>query len=155
MASVVAIMICDYYILTRGNVFIGSLYNGSKSNAHYYYHKGWNIQAVIAYLCGIVPPFPGFVGTLGPKVPIAATDLGRLGWVLSFVISFTVYWALCLVWPTKNQKLIKDMGLRREQQADEEIYAEDGTLILHTGVAESSGSDINVGREEFVVGEKY
>lgn len=26
MASVVAIMICDYYLLTKGNVFISHLY---------------------------------------------------------------------------------------------------------------------------------
>jgi NCS1 family nucleobase:cation symporter-1 len=155
MASVVAIMVCDYYLLTKGNVFIGHLYNGSKSNKHYYYNFGWNIQAVVAYLCGIIPPFPGFVGTLGPKVPTAATNLGRLGWLLSFFVSFVVYYALCLVWPTQNQKMIKELGLKWEQMGNDRIFAEDGTEIVQTGVlAESSASDIV--REEYRTGsEKY
>ncbi len=152
-------MICDYFMLTKGNVFIGHLYNGARSNKHYYYHRGWNIQAVIAYICGIVPPFPGFAGTLGAKVSTGATDLGRLGWLLSFFVSFVVYWAICSVWPTKNQRLIREMGLVWEQQSEELIYAEDGTVIRHTGteseegVLEVSGSDL--GREDFQAGEKY
>lgn len=80
-ASVAAIMICDCesnpasfsfikwtelhadisvdYWLTNGNVFISHLYSGDKSNKHYYYHKGWNIQALVAYICGVAVPFPG------------------------------------------------------------------------------------------------
>jgi nucleobase:cation symporter-1, NCS1 family len=32
MASVVAIMVCDYFVFTKGNVFISHLYDGSKDN---------------------------------------------------------------------------------------------------------------------------
>ncbi|KUJ19173.1 uracil permease-like protein [Mollisia scopiformis] len=146
MASVVAVMICDYYLLTKGNVFIGHLYNGSRTNKHYYYHHGWNIQALIAYICGIVPPFPGFVGTLGAHVSTGATDLGRLGWLLSFTISFIVYFAICTVWPTKNQRLIKEMGLGWEEQSGDTITAEDGTQIVEEGkqvrVRDESSDDI-------------
>jgi len=144
MASVVAIMVCDYYLLTKGNVFIGHLYNGSKTNRHYYYHKGWNIQAVIAYLAGIALPFPGFVGTLGASVSMSATNLGRLGWLLSFSVSFVLYFAICKVWPTKNQKIIKEMGLSWESQYGDFIVAEDGTQIVEQGRivrAISDGSD--------------
>ena len=92
MASVVAIMICDYFCLTRGNVFISHLYDGSKDNQHYRYTGGVNLQAVFAYIVGIALPFPGFVGTLGPTVAPAAQKLGQLGWMLSFVTSFVVYY---------------------------------------------------------------
>ena len=135
MASVVAIMVCEYWVLTRGNVFIGHCYDGSSNNRHYYYDWGWNLQALIAYIAGIALPFPGFVGSLGAKVSASATDLGHLGWMLSFVVSFVVYWALCTVWPTQNHKLIKEMELGWEQMEREEIYAEDGTLIRETGRA--------------------
>ncbi|KAM3081143.1 hypothetical protein ACMFMG_005098 [Clarireedia jacksonii] len=144
MASVVAIMVCDYYLLTKGNVFIGHLYNGSKTNKHYYYHKGWNIQAVIAYLAGLALPFPGFVGTLGASVSTSAINLGRLGWLLSFSVSFVLYFAICKVWPTKNQKIIKEMGLGWESQYGDFIVAEDGTKIVEQGRivrAISDGSD--------------
>lgn len=158
MASVVAIMICDYYLLTKGNVFIGHLYNGSRSNQHYYYTKGWNLQAVIAYLCGIALPFPGFVGTLGAHVSTGATELGRLGWLLSFTVSFVVYWVICLIWPTANQKLVKEMGLGWEESCGDEILAADGTVIVEEGKvvrarSETSDDVGGVMGEEF--GRKY
>jgi NCS1 family nucleobase:cation symporter-1 len=174
MASVVAIMICDCkfcdiygrvfadiftdFLLTKGNVFVGHLYNGSKTNKHYYYHMGWNIQGVIAYLCGIALPFPGFVGTLGAKVSTGATDLGRLGWLLSFTVSFVVYYVICLFWPTRNQVLIKEMGLGWEEASGDRIVAEDGTEIVEEGrkvYAVGEVSDDGVGREEFGVDSKY
>lgn len=36
---------------------------------------------------------------------------------------------ICLVWPTKNQKLIKQMGLRFEEMGFKELVALDGTVI--------------------------
>ncbi|KAF5871457.1 putative uracil permease protein [Botrytis fragariae] len=141
MASVVAIMVCDYYALTKGNVFIGHLYNGTKANKHYYYFHGWNVQAIIAYICGVALPFPGFVGTLGASVSQSATNLGRLGWLLSFSVSFVVYFALCKIWPTPNQKLIKEMGLGWESQYGDIVIAEDGTQIAINADAVTAISD--------------
>ncbi|RDW73314.1 uracil permease-like protein [Coleophoma cylindrospora] len=118
MASVSAVMMCEYYIITKGNLFISHLYTGTKENKHYYYNKGWNIQALIAYVCGVAVPFPGFCGTLGANVSQAATDIGHLGWLLSFTISFILYYIICTFWPTENQKIIKEMGLGWEQMAN-------------------------------------
>jgi nucleobase:cation symporter-1, NCS1 family len=147
------------YLLTKGNVFIGSLYNGTKSNRHYYFHFGWNLQAVIAYLCGIALPFPGFVGTLGAHVSTQALDLGRLGWVISFFSSFVVYLAICTVWPTKNQKIVREMGLKWEEQSGEAIIAEDGTEIVEEGkyVRERDGNSYGDGvlRETYGVEKTY
>lgn len=103
------------YLLTNGNIFVSSLYIGGKDNKHYYYHKGWNIQAVVAYIAGVAVPFPGFLGTLGASVSSTATNIGHLGWLLSFTISFLVYFCLCKVWPTNNQRLIQEMALGWEQ----------------------------------------
>lgn len=129
MASVVAIMICDYFVLTKGNVFLSHLYNGSRSNQHYFYHGGWNLQALFAYIVGIALPFPGFVGTLGPKVSKSAHDLGELGWLLSFTTSFLVYYVVCRVWPTKNQRIVREMALGWEEISYREIVAADGMII--------------------------
>lgn len=129
------LIICLDYWLTNGNIFITHLYNGDKFNKHYYYHKGWNVQALIAYICGVAVPFPGsyhplvpntctysywhagFIGTLGVNVSTAATDIGRLGWLLSFTISFVLYYIICHFWPTNNQMIVKEMGLGWEQMA--------------------------------------
>ncbi|KAF2863383.1 putative allantoin permease [Piedraia hortae CBS 480.64] len=120
MASVTAIMVCDYWCLTRGNIFLEHLYT-AKPNPHYRYLGGVNIQAIIAYIVGIAMPFPGFVGTLGPKVSSAAQKLGQLGWMLSFVSSFVVYYILCRIWPTKNQKIIKQSGYSWEEMSKREL----------------------------------
>lgn len=129
MASVAAVMIADYWVLTNGNVFIPWLYEPSSTNKHYYYHGGWNVQAYIAYMCGVALPFPGFVGSLGANVSESATHLGNLGWILSFTVSFTVYVVLCKVWPTQNQKIIQEMGYGWEQASGEELVAPDGSVI--------------------------
>ncbi len=98
-------------------------------NKHYYYHLGCNIQAYIAYIVGIALPFAGFLGTLGVRVPDAALHLGDLGWMISFVASFSVYCSLCLVWPTKSQTVIKEQGFGWEQAADGETAASDSSTI--------------------------
>ncbi len=69
-------------------MFVGYLYDPSRTNKHYYYHAGWNIQAYVAYVAGIALPFAGFVGTLGASVSPEALRLGDLGWMISFVTSF-------------------------------------------------------------------
>lgn len=142
MASVVAIMICEYFLLTRGNLFIAHCYNGGKENPHYYYFYGWNPQAVIAYLCGIALPFPGFVGSLGADVSTTALNMGHIGWLLSFTTSFVIYWAICSVWPTKNQKIIKEMGLRFEEMADRDMMALDGTIIPESAEGMSEDHEV-------------
>lgn len=146
------------YLLTKGNVFIGHLYNGSKENKHYYYHRGWNVQAIIAYICGIVPPFPGFVGTLGANVPAAATDIGRLGWLLSFFVSFVVYYLICLIWPTHNQRIIREMGIGWEQESGDFLVAADGTEIVQEGMVVRTREDessTDVAREQVGARKEY
>lgn len=119
--------------MTNGNVFIASLYDPTRNNQNYYYCKGWNIQAYIAYIAGIALPFAGFVGTLGPTVSSTATKMGDLGWCLSFVTTFVVYYAICRVWPTENQKIIRAKGLKWEELESDEIVAIDGTTLAADG----------------------
>ncbi|EXJ94881.1 hypothetical protein A1O1_03280 [Capronia coronata CBS 617.96] len=121
MAAAVGIMVADYYVLTKGNIFLRHLYDGNKANPHYYYHKGWNVQAYIAYVVAVAIPFPGFCGSLGANVSETAMNLGHLGWCLSFVVSIVVYIAICYVWPTRNQKVIKSMNLKFEEMAGVEL----------------------------------
>lgn len=40
-----------------------------------------------------------------------------------------VQYLLCLVWPTRNQKKIREMGLGWEEMSEKEIVAADGTVI--------------------------
>lgn len=115
----------DYFII-KGNVFTAWLYNPRKSNLHYRYHKGWNIQALIAYVVGIALPFPGFVASLGAKgVNDVGLELYYLGWILSFVTSFVLYIAICKVWPNPNQRAIQEQGLGWEEASHVMLQGED------------------------------
>jgi NCS1 family nucleobase:cation symporter-1 len=59
----------------------------------------------------------GFAGTLGAEVSTAAQDIGLLGWLLSFTISFILYYGMCKMWPTANQRIVREMGLGWEYMA--------------------------------------
>lgn len=85
------------------------LFDPARSNIYYRYHKGWNIQAIIAYVAGIALPFPGFVASLGaPGVNNAGYDMYYLGWLLSFVVSFVLYTIICKLWPTGFQRQVRE-----------------------------------------------
>jgi NCS1 family nucleobase:cation symporter-1 len=68
--------------------------------------------------------------------------MGDLGWLLSFVVSFVVYIALCMVWPTHNQKMIKEMGYGFEYAIGDEFVAPDGTVIVERGDAVYEGEPV-------------
>ena len=78
---------------------------------------------------------------------------------MSFSVSFIVYFVICKVWPTRNQRLIKEMCLTWEQKSGDEVIAEDGTVIVEEGGvvrarSETSDGD-GIGREEYGVEKNY
>ncbi|OJD35789.1 allantoin transport [Diplodia corticola] len=117
MGGLTGVMVVEYHGWVRGNVFVADLFDGGRSNPHYYYARGWNWQAYAAYLCGMALGFPGFCGSLGAEVSAEARKLGYLGWLLAFTVSMVVYSGLCWVWPTQVQLDVKRRGLRREEMA--------------------------------------
>ncbi|KAE8352500.1 permease for cytosine/purines, uracil, thiamine, allantoin-domain-containing protein [Aspergillus coremiiformis] len=147
MAGVVAIMIADCkslrarsgfggpsltvadFCLTKGNVFIASLYIGTPANQNYYYHGGWNRQAMIAYIVGLALPFPGFCGTLGARVSASAAQMMDLAWILSFTVSFVLYMFICSVWPTRHMRMVKERGYTFEQVAPDRVSERSATSL--------------------------
>ena len=145
MGGLTGTMIADY-VLNKGNVFLGSLYNGSSQNPHYYYQFGWNVKAYIAYISGAALGFPGFLGNLGVKIPTKARELGYLGWLLSFTVAPFVYCCLCYIWPTRCQRLVSENRLGWEAVAlpnnqDFEFAAEDSVSIGFDGLIEFNAVD--------------
>lgn len=122
-------MLADFF-LAKGNIFISHLFDPTKANEYYRYHKGWNIQALIAYLIGIALPFPGFVATLGaPGVSDGGRNLFSMGWILSFCTSLVSYWVICYFWPTELQKVIRARGLKHEQIVGEQLLTHEGVSV--------------------------
>lgn len=108
------------FILSRGNVFVSHLFDPTKDNEHYRYHKGWNVQALIAYIVGVAVPMPGFCASLGASgVAEAGQNLFSIGWLLSFFTSLVVYTGICWIWPAENHKIIEQRALRWEEVGPE------------------------------------
>ncbi|OBZ65106.1 Uracil permease [Grifola frondosa] len=114
MGPTAAIMISDYWIVRRGNIKIMDAYS-SKTGATYMYFHGFNVNAVFAYLCGMMIPFIGFIGTFGAPVPKGAKRCDDLGWYISFGVAGGVYIAMSYLRPIENV----DRSMRREQLAED------------------------------------
>ena len=112
MGPTAAIMIADYWLVRRGNLHLADAYS-SAPGARYMYFHGFNLHALGAYLCGMMIPFVGFVGTFGVGVPAGATRCDQIGWYVSAAVAGTVYVALCRLWPLANI----DKGLAWEDLA--------------------------------------
>jgi nucleobase:cation symporter-1, NCS1 family len=150
MGGISGVMIVDYCIWTKGNVFLPFLYNPN-NNTHYNFTHGWNIQAYMAYICGLALPFAGFCGKLGaPGVSEAATHLYDLGWLLSFFISMAVYSAICTFWRTQNQKAVTILGLGWEEKASSSDY---DFAVYTTNTGAIIGEDL--AEEKVIAVEEY
>lgn len=58
---------------------------------------------MVAYLLGIVPNFPGFLGSVGVKnITVGAMHVYRLNYFVGYLISFVIYSILCYFWPVNG-----------------------------------------------------
>jgi NCS1 family nucleobase:cation symporter-1 len=75
----------------------------SDPNGRYWYFHGWHWRAYVAYIIGIVLPFPGFLGVLGVKsmsAPLSpATKIYNVGYLTSTFSAMAVYVILCKLSP--------------------------------------------------------
>lgn len=99
LSSISGVIAADYYVVRKGYIDLQHCFSNAP-NTYYMYNKfGTNWRAVIAYLIGIVPNFPGFIGSVGPSVPIGAMRAYYLNYFVGWLTSFLVYCLLCYRWP--------------------------------------------------------
>jgi NCS1 family nucleobase:cation symporter-1 len=87
-------MLCQYFVISRGSLSVPDLFTANRDGL-YYYQKGWNYRAYIAYVAGIAPNFYGFLGVFGLHITVAATRMYYFAYPMGLFISFCTYWALC------------------------------------------------------------
>ncbi|KAF2087914.1 hypothetical protein K490DRAFT_56488 [Saccharata proteae CBS 121410] len=133
LSSIAGVMICDYYWVRRGYYDVKSLYSARHSDP-YFFTAGFHWRAYAAYIAGILINVVGFAGAVGTTVPVGATYIYNLNFFAGFVVSATVYWALCKVSPIP---------------ACSETWLEVGDEIGDVRLA--YGEDEEVGLEEEVV----
>nr|VWP01952.1 AvrPphE (AvrPphE protein) (Type III effector HopX1) [Ganoderma boninense] len=112
MGPTAAIMITDYWLVHKGNIYIDDAYT-SEPGSRYMYFRGVNLNAAVAYISGMMIPFVGFLGTFGVPVPLAASRCDDIGWYVSAVVAGVIYVVLCRLHPLENV----DRSIRWEELA--------------------------------------
>lgn len=97
------IQICDYFLIRGQRVKLTDLYTPSSSGI-YYYFRGVNPRAFIAWVCGWAPQLPGFIANVNASVtvPKASMEMFYLAFPLGMAISFTLYYVLSKVFPPQG-----------------------------------------------------
>jgi NCS1 family nucleobase:cation symporter-1 len=92
LGPVGGILIADYYVIRKKQLVVDELY---REDGRYSYSNGFNIQAVIALLLGILPNIPGFLTHVGviskDAVPGWIANLYSYAWFVGFFVSGTLY----------------------------------------------------------------
>lgn len=99
LMPICGIMVVDYWLVRRGNLHVASLYSRD-AGTPYTYWKGWNIRAMVAWLCGTAFVIHGVAGALDPSLTNQASkNMYKLGFLLSFLVGSAVYYVSCLIFP--------------------------------------------------------
>jgi len=98
LSSITGVLLCHYYIITRGYLEIEDLYTSRKTGVYHYFHC-WNWRAYLAYVIGIVPNFYGFLNNMGVSAPEGVIKAYYFAYPIGLAVSFAVYWLANVVSP--------------------------------------------------------
>lgn len=102
ITPIIAISICDYYLIKKQTLNLSHLYSNNKSGNYYFYH-GVNFRAVIAWLVTVAPGIPGLIDQVNKiPIPIGLDNFFYGSAIFLFVMLFGVYYSLCLLFPIKS-----------------------------------------------------
>ncbi|HET9747419.1 MAG TPA: NCS1 family nucleobase:cation symporter-1 [Chitinophagaceae bacterium] len=111
LGPVGGIMIADYYFIRRQKLVVDDLY---KHEGDYGFGNGFNRNAIIALLCGILPNVPGFL--VAVKVlskdafPAWVNDLYNYAWFVGFFVSGILYILLMRSYKIAESKPVIETG---------------------------------------------
>ncbi|KAM0432882.1 hypothetical protein ACHAPT_004584 [Fusarium lateritium] len=98
LSSIAGVMVSDYYLVRKGYIEIKELYDARKEGP-YYYTYGIHWRGYAAYIAGILINVVGFAGAVGQTVPKGATYVYNVNYFCGFLVSLSVYWSLCKIFP--------------------------------------------------------
>ncbi len=150
LSSIAGVMISDYYFVRKGYLEIKELYDARKTGP-YYYTFGIHWRAYVAYISGILINVVGFAGAVGASVPVGATYIYELNFFGGFIVSSSVYWALCKISPVPacSEKWL-EIG---EEISDISLVYGDNSN--YNGSNSTGGRVDMFADEEAVIGTKY
>jgi nucleobase:cation symporter-1, NCS1 family len=100
LASFLAVMVFDYWLLRRARLDLRQLYHYG-ADGEYWFTGGYNIRALVAVACGVIPVLPGFLHAATTEGGVIADpdfldQLYRYGVFVAFGLSAIAYLALTL-----------------------------------------------------------
>jgi NCS1 family nucleobase:cation symporter-1 len=107
LAPFIGILLSDYYIVRRGKLHVPDLYTLNRQGT-YWYSRGANFRAYLAYLAGLVINIVGFAGAVGATVSETATHIYTLAFFTGSLLSALVYVTLCHVFPPPGLTHIRE-----------------------------------------------
>lgn len=94
-------MMADYWVLRDLHLNLNALYRHPDI---YSFFKGFNLRAFAAFVTGIAPNLAGLARATGQNaVPIGATYVYSLSWLVGTVVAFVVYLVLGKIWPVEDR----------------------------------------------------
>ena len=92
LGAIAGILLVDYYFVRKGELKIDDLY---VRGGAYEYSGGWNVQAVMAFIIGVLPCLPGYLVVSGVlpavAVPPMLVSLFDFGWFFSLFVAGAYY----------------------------------------------------------------
>ncbi|KIM78524.1 hypothetical protein PILCRDRAFT_824427 [Piloderma croceum F 1598] len=99
LAPMTGIMLADYLVVRKRTLKIEHLYIGD-SRSIYWYKYGIHWRAVVAWVLGTWPTFPGFVMTLrNPLTTSNWANLFKISFLVGVSISFVSFLVICTISP--------------------------------------------------------
>jgi NCS1 family nucleobase:cation symporter-1 len=143
-------MLVDYFVVRKGNLNLPDMFSLTSHGRYHYFH-GFNLRAFASFVIGFLLPLPGFAGSFGHKIGVAATHMYALGWVLSFLMGCLSYYVICLIW-----KVPGDDGSHpfESEVASAEQVILDGLLVIdgsHAGQETDGSIDSEPAKEVHVM----
>ncbi|KAG9516977.1 NCS1 nucleoside transporter, partial [Aureobasidium melanogenum] len=110
LGPLMGIMFADYFLLRKTNIKLTELFS-NHPNSIYWYAKGWNWRAGVAWILGASFLMPGLVQrAVDPKGFWPGwTRLYQLAWFFGCLVSGIVYLVLDHFWPMPEKLAVDDL----------------------------------------------
>ncbi|KAL4862428.1 hypothetical protein BDV12DRAFT_203075 [Aspergillus spectabilis] len=123
LGPVCGIMVADYWILRRRQICLQQLY---EPYGLYWFTRGWNLRAILAFFLALVPNLPGLAVSVNPTVdhvPMGFQNVYTMSWLVGLVIAGVVYLGLSVVFPPPARLEASDIDATTPDLVSEWLYS--------------------------------
>lgn len=100
LGPMIGVFTCDYFFVRQQKLKLWDLYHATEESV-YWYTKGFNWRAIVAWICGFVPGITG-VASVNPAttgLPSGAIKVFQISFIIGYPIAFIIYYGLSYFFP--------------------------------------------------------